>query len=126
MKKFKFRLDRVIKLHNSSKYELEADLVDIHSDLGTIGAQIISIRKEIRTYQITGGLHLVENYRHHLRKQVSILEKKETELSELAAQVMALIADVSSKEKSLDRLKEKRQQAHEKEALKKERRMIDD
>ena len=122
MKPFKFRLDRVLKLNQGSRRTLEKDLSDIHCDLGIIGEQLDSLQKEIRTCSLSAGFNVVNNYRQHLRKQAVTLKQKETELCQVAAQVMELICVAKSKEKGLEKLREKREHGYNKKLRMKDRR----
>ena len=120
MKPFKFRLDRVIKLHRSSRQSLQADLSDIHSDLGTLSTALTALRKEMRSCIISPGFNIVNNYRQNLRKQIASLEEQEEELCTVAAQVMELISAATAKEKGLENLREKRECQHRKQMKMKE------
>ncbi len=134
MKKFKFSLQKLLDIKNSSLELLKLEMSKLNGTIEGVKGEIENLEKEISMAQnkmdegIEGVERILEWMRYvqslyHLRKEkISELVKLEKRLDELRERYKTLYQE----RKALERLKELQKSSHDLEAQREEQKIMDD
>jgi flagellar protein FliJ len=135
MAKFKFRLESVLKLKEEQKKELELELAGLREQkrkLELVLKEILNIKNNVLdNMHSKGRVHVSEcqadyYYLDSLEKQIDTQKKKIERLIKLEDSVIIELLKISKEKKTIEKLKEKKKEAFEKEALHLENLFLDD
>ncbi len=128
MKRFKFNLERLLKIREHEEHEWEIKLGKAVSECVRIQTEIERRQSEISKTLLTRGsinnreeeLLVMEFYKHRMNKEAGELRNKLVRAEKERDKVKADFLEVSKNRKILTKLKEKREKEYYKQQLKQE------
>ncbi len=128
MKRFKFNLERLLKIREHEEHEWEIKLGKAVSECVRIQSEIAQRQSEISKTLLTRGsinnreeeLLVMEFYKHRMSKEAGELQDKLVRAEKERDKVKAGFLEVSKNRKILTKLKEKREKEYYKQQLKQE------
>lgn len=113
MRPFVFRLERIRRLRRAEEQALQRDLARVYADLAAVDGERGELERAFHASMDAGGRRPeAERWRSLTREKAAILDRREEGLCLDAARLLARLEVVHGRVKALDRLEERRRDAH--------------
>jgi flagellar FliJ protein len=134
LKKFKFTLQKLLDIKNSSLELLKLEMSKLNSDIEGVKKEIENLTEEISKAQkrmdegiigvslILDWMNYIQSLYHARKEKISELVKLEEQLDELRQRYTKLYQE----QKALEKLKELQKNSHDLESLREEQKIMDD
>ncbi len=137
MKRFEFRLQRVMDARESEKKQRQRALGDAQRQLGEAELVLKSLETELANNntaqkKLTKGtakisdLQVLDKWKNHLIKQISAQSAEVRRHQKAVEKRREELVEISREKKVLERLKEKKQEEHQKEMMTSQQNFLDE